>query len=413
MKGILLYIDPASTSALLYILIAVGATLAFALRGFFYKIKNFFLGKGFKASNEFEDIDIVFYSEGKQYWSVFMPIIQALEKKKLPCVYLSSDNEDPGLKYESGFYQSKFIGNLTMTSIYLNRLKAKFVGMTMPQLDVMMIKRSENVQHYAHIMHSPVDVFFYRKFAFDYFDSVFCSGSHQIENIKFLEEKRKIPKKALYKIGLTYYDNMNMDISKLKHKDNNKTRPVVLLAPSWKSDCILNRFGSDFITYLLKDPDYDIIIRPHPQTYISYPEIMPKIEKDFKDEKRIVIDRAPSGIESMMRADVMISDFSGIIWDFAFLFSKPVLILDVPLTLDGFEATELDRNKFWDVNERESIGEIFSEKDIEHISKKVKNLIDNPSKNTIKELRNKSVYNWNYAGEEAANQIISITKDLN
>ena len=74
----LLYIDPASTSALLYIIIALVATLGFALRGFFYKVKNLILGKGFINSNDFEDIDIIFYSEGKQYWHVFSPIIKAI-----------------------------------------------------------------------------------------------------------------------------------------------------------------------------------------------------------------------------------------------------------------------------------------------------------------------------------------------
>jgi len=49
----ILYIDPASTSALLYIIIALAASIAFALRGFFYKTKNLILGKGFKANNEF------------------------------------------------------------------------------------------------------------------------------------------------------------------------------------------------------------------------------------------------------------------------------------------------------------------------------------------------------------------------
>jgi len=134
MTRILLYIDPASTSALLYIIIAIAATIGFALRGFFYKMKNLFLGKGFVSTNDFEDIDIIFYSEGKQYWHIFSPIIKALEKRNIECAYITSDENDPGLKYESTYLQSKYIGNLTMTSVYLNKLKAKFVGMTTPQI---------------------------------------------------------------------------------------------------------------------------------------------------------------------------------------------------------------------------------------------------------------------------------------
>ena len=189
MTPILLYIDPASTSALLYILIALIATLAYTLRGYFYRVKNFITGKGFSIKQEFEGTDILFYSEGKQYWAVFKPIIQALEKRNIPCAYLTSDKDDPGLNYKSELYGSKFIGNLTMTSVYLKRIQAKFVGMTTPQLDVMMIRRSKKVDHYCHIVHAPIDIFTYRKFAFDYFDSVMCSGYHQIEGIKKLEEK--------------------------------------------------------------------------------------------------------------------------------------------------------------------------------------------------------------------------------
>ena len=77
------------------------------------------LGKGFIKSNDFENTDIIFYSEGKQYWSVFLPVIKALEKKNTRCAYLTSDKDDPGLEYQSEHYDSKFIGNLTMTSVYL------------------------------------------------------------------------------------------------------------------------------------------------------------------------------------------------------------------------------------------------------------------------------------------------------
>jgi len=67
MNFIPLYIDPASSSALFYIIIALAVTIVFSLRGFFYKVKNMIVGKGFVASKDFEGTDIIFYSEGKQY----------------------------------------------------------------------------------------------------------------------------------------------------------------------------------------------------------------------------------------------------------------------------------------------------------------------------------------------------------
>lgn len=406
-----LYIDPASTSALLYIIIALVATLAFALRGFFYKIKNLILGKGFVNSNDFEHIDIIFYSEGKQYWSVFLPIIQALGKKGVSCAYITSDKDDPGLEYKAETYECKFIGNLTMTSVYLNKLKAKFVGMTMPQLDVMMIRRSKNVQHYGHIVHAPIDVFTYRKFAFDYFDSVFCSGPHQIEGIKKLEEKRGTAKKLLLETGLTYYDVMVNEVK--SNGAPKKNNPIVLVAPTWKEYSILNRFGVGFFDNLLKDSSYDIILRPHPQSYVSFPKIMDEIEEQFKDEPRLTIDRNPLATESMAKADLMIGDLSGVFWDFAFLFSKPLLLLKTEFeTIEGFEGSELDY-EMWEMRERPRLGKIFDENDIENINVITTNLLQNPPSMQLEELKTQSVYNFGNAGEVAANQILSIIENTN
>lgn len=406
----ILYIDPASTSALLYIIVALVATIVFTLRGFFYKLKNLVMGKGFSAGNDFKDTDIIFYSEGKQYWSVFSPIIKALEKKKVPCAYLTSDKNDPGLSYQSDYYKSKFIGNLAMTSVYLNKLKAKFVGMTTPQLDVMMIRRSKKVQHYAHIVHAPIDVFTYRKFAFDYFDSVFCSGPHQIKGIKKLEEKRGTQKKKLLETGLTYYDSMLEEINHLpKPEVKNK---VILVAPTWKEYSLLNRLGIPFFEKLLSNSTYDVILRPHPQSYTSFPELMRKIEAHFQDEPRIIIDRNPLATESMMKADLMISDLSGVFWDFAFLYAKPVLLLKTQFdTIEGFEGSELDY-QMWEMRERSRLGKEFDENDVDNISDIVNNLLQNPPKPELEALKNESVFNFGKTGETAANQIIEILNTL-
>jgi hypothetical protein len=410
MRFLPLYIDPASTSALVYIIIALVTTIIFSLRGFFYKVKNMVLGKGFVANKDFAGIDIIFYSEGKQYWPVFSPVIDALEKKQLACAYVSSDKDDPGLLHQSEYFSARFIGNLSMTSVYLKKLRTKFVGMTTPQLDVMMIRRSKHVQHYAHIVHAPIDVFTYRKFAFDYFDSVFCSGPHQIEGIKKLESKRGTPEKLLLETGLTYYDAMLEEIKQLSGAVN--TKPTVLVAPTWKDYSILNRLGIPFFESLLRSHLYDIILRPHPQSYISYPRIIQSIEERFKDEPRLVIDRNPLATESMMKANLMISDLSGVIWDFAFLYSKPVLLLKTEFdNIKGFEGSELDY-EMWEMRERHRLGKIFDVDDIENISEIVEDLLNNPPRNQLDNLKNESVFNFGRAGEVAANQIIEILDSL-
>jgi hypothetical protein len=297
-----------------------------------------------------------------------------------------------------------------MTSVYLKKLRAKFVGMTTPQLDVMMIRRSKHVQHYAHIVHAPIDVFTYRKFAFDYFDSVFCSGPHQIEGIKKLESKRGTPKKLLLETGLTYYDAMLEEIKKFPRFKSLK--PIVLVAPTWKDYSLINRFGISFFESLLRSDHYDVILRPHPQSYISYPKIIQRIEDRFKDEPRLIIDRNPLATESMMKANLMISDLSGVIWDFAFLYSKPVLLLKTESdSIKGFEGSELDY-EMWEMRERQRLGKIFDVDDIDNISQIVNDLLKNPSGIQLDKLKNESVFNFGRAGEVAANQIIGIIDSL-
>ena len=83
---ILSYIDPTTTSTLLYVIIGVSATIGYACRGFFYKAKDFFLSS--KARNDRLEDDLVFYSEGRQYWPVFEPVLKALDEKDyvvIPC----------------------------------------------------------------------------------------------------------------------------------------------------------------------------------------------------------------------------------------------------------------------------------------------------------------------------------------
>src|SRR5690606_26155606 len=162
----------------------------------------------------------------------------------------TSDKQDPGLNSGLKNVTSKYLGNINFSAAYLAQLEADFVGMTTPQLDVLTIKRSKKVKHYGHILHAPVDVFTYRKFAFDYFDSVFCSGPHQIKSIRFLEEKRNTPKKELYEVGCTYYDLMLENLSRLSEEE--KKRPTVLVAPTWKEYSLLHKYGPQFFRTLLK-----------------------------------------------------------------------------------------------------------------------------------------------------------------
>ena len=93
------YLDPGSGSMLLYFLMAVFASIVYYFKGFVYKFKSLFSNsKADKRLIDLEDIEILFHSEGGQYWNVFKPIIDELEQKKVRSAYYTGKNDDPGLQ---------------------------------------------------------------------------------------------------------------------------------------------------------------------------------------------------------------------------------------------------------------------------------------------------------------------------
>lgn len=403
------YIDPMSGSAILYVVFGLIATLFFALKGFFYKFKNLLSGRGFVQNESLQGHDIIFYSEGKQYWRVFNTVIESLNNSGVTTAYLTSDKEDNGLNYQNDLNKSLYLGNSTASFIYLNNLNAKVVAMTTPQLDILTLKKSKHVKHYAHIVHAPTDIHTYRKFAFDYFDSIFCSGPHQKRSLRRLEEKRGIKVKELYDVGLTYYDTM------LKELENIEVNPVdkktILVAPTWQPFNIINRFGAKPLKLLL-DSEYKVILRPHPQTFVSFPEVVKEIEKEIGSHPDFTIDRKPSGIESMSRSDLMISDLSGVIFDYMFLFDKPYVVLNASFNGGGMEGSELP-GEFWDLDIINKVSKVIKEEEIEQLGTIVEKELNKPNSEDISAIKNDSLYNLGNSGEVAAKHLKEILDRVN
>ena len=178
------YIDPASGSMLFYFLIGLFATLVYSIKNLFIEIRLLICRMTTKSKVKIEEKkNIVFYSEGGHYWQTFKPVIEALSNMGIVCTYYTSDSKDDGLKYQASTVDTLFIGDDQFSLMSLNYLKARILVMTTPQLDVMFLKRSKDVDYFVHLLHSPIDVFKYRPFAFDFFDCIMCSGQYQMQKV--------------------------------------------------------------------------------------------------------------------------------------------------------------------------------------------------------------------------------------
>lgn len=395
------YLDPASGSAILYIILAAITSLIFYSKTIFIILYSK-LYRLLKKEDP-KSYDFVIYSEGKQYWTTFKPLIEEFEKNKQEVLYTTSSQDDPIFNFKSDFIHSKYIGSEVFASSYLNYLRTKVLITTTPQLNIFNLKKSKYVNHYTHIVHAPVDVHTYRKFAFDYYDSVMCSGAHQIKSIRSLESFRNMPQKDLYETGLLYYDNQKELPRDLSDKK------TILIAPTWKEYSLLNTCGEVLITELLKN--FNVILRPHPQTYKSFPEVISNIENNFLHKENFEIDTNKSGLEVMQKASLMISDLSGVVWDFIFLHEKPVVLFETPDDLKGFEDTEI-KHESWEKDLIKKELKTFNELDIHKIEKIIINSRDNWNKEHFRDVKHQSMFNFQNAAPIAYKNLIQIKNHI-
>ncbi len=336
----LFYIDPGTGSMLFSIVITLVTMLYFMLKAAAIKIK-FILSGGRAATKSKKRFPLVIYSEGSRYWTVFKPILEACERRGLAVQFYTSSEQDPVFSEKYEHIHAEWIGEGNKAFTKLNFLEADICLMTTPGLDVYQLKRSRGVKYYAHIMHSVDDATGYRLFGLDYFDSVLLSGEYQKSHIRLLEEKRGIQAKDLVVVGCPYLDVLQEKIASLPKKDD--TNFTVLVAPSWGKSGILSRYGSELLDPLLAT-GFTVIVRPHPQSFQSEKPMIEALKQRYVTSTNLEWDDRRENLTSLSRADIMISDFSGVIFDYAFLFDRPFLYVN-----NEFDARPYDA---WDVEEQ-------------------------------------------------------------
>ena len=406
------YLDPGTGSMLVSVIIGIIASVYFTLKNIYYGFsRGAVTALGMKWKKK-KPLSIVFYSEGGQYWNTFKPVIAELIHRQIACTYFTQDQTDSGLDVQSPYYSCEFIGIGNKGYFRMNYLHADICVMTTPGLDVLQIKRSTGVRHYVHLVHAPTDMGTYKLFSFDYYDSVFISGPHQKKSLRFLEKLRRTHAKRICAVGCTYYDEMLRDLQHLEKKPSNPSSiPTVLIAPTWGKNGLFHKYGTEIVISLLS-AGYRVMVRPHPQSYISEKEMIQSIEDALKDFDNLVWSREPDGLKAMSQADILLSDLSGIIFDFAFLFFKPVITLQFTIEKRGAESNDLPYEP-WELGVLNIIGKQISKSDIPYIDKIVCDCLKKENHaDTIVNLRNESVMNFGNAASAATDQLIEIAKSL-
>lgn len=369
------YIDPGTGSMLFTVLIGVLGAGVYLFRDAFAKLRVLLTGGGKNKKNQEDRMPFAIFADSKRYWNVFEPVCDEFERRKQTIHYLTASPDDPALKKNYEYVTAEFVGEGNKAFGKLNYLKADVLLSTTPGLDVYQWKRSHDVRWYTHALHAPSDVAMYRMFGVDYYDAVLLSGAYQIDQLRELEQKRKLPAKELLLCGLPSLDVMQ---KRLDAAEPLPEHPVtVLLAPSWGSSSILNRFGGKIIE-ALKKTGYHIIVRPHPQSFVSEKELMDRLMHDFPADEQLEWNRDNDNFEVLRRSDLMISDFSGVIFEYALVFQKPIMYTDTEYDKSPYDACWLDE-ELWTFTTLPKIGVKLSPDDLDHMKDSIDTVLKSTS----------------------------------
>ena len=107
--------------------------------------------------------------------------------------------------------------------------------------------------------------------------------------------------------------------------------------------------------------------------------------------------------------------FSGVLFDYAYLSEKQVLLLNVKNASGGYEAEEMITMACdFDIPASKALAHQLNEEETENIEDTVKYWLANKADNKekIRKFRDENIYNFGKAGAAAAEAIIQIQKNL-
>ena len=360
--------------------------------------------KFFKVVNK----HLVFYSESNGFYKYYKAIIEyLLENTNITIHYITSDYNDKIFELEKQNPQIKayYIGERKLITLMM-KMDADVVVMTMPDLENYHIKRSylrKDIE-YIFIPHSMDSLNMTMRYkSMDAYDTVYVTGKDQRAEAEATNVKHNLKNRKIVDWGYSLLDEMIEDYEKNHKESKEKT---VLIAPSWQKDNIID-LCLDEILNKLRGHDYKVIVRPHPQHVRHMKEKFEILKDQYKNDKTIEIQTDFSSNNTVFDADLMITDWSGICYEYAFTTKKPVLFINSPMKImnPNYKEIDVEPINIWC---RNKIGRELELNELDTIDKEVESMLKSSKeyKKKITDITNEYVYNLGHSGEVGAEYII-------
>ena len=140
--------------------------------------------------------------------------------------------------------------------------------------------------------------------------------------------------------------------------------------------------------------------------------MLDKLMAEFPESDRLKWNFDNDNYEALKKSDIMISDFSGVIFDFTLVYDKPVIYADTEFDKSPYDAWWLDE-PLWTFTALPRIGAELREDNIESISEIIEDCLHDPKYSANRaEVRKETWENYGKGAEIAADYIIEKYNDL-
>lgn len=357
---------------------------------------------------------IVFYSEGSGFYKYFKGAIDyLLANSDVNIHYITNDPNDRifALVEQQPRIKPYYIGQKRSITLMM-KVDADVVVSTLEDLDNYYIKRSyvRKDTEYVFMPHHMTSMHLTpSKQAYDHYDTVLCVGPHQVAELRREEQLYQLPAKNLAECG---YDLLDDDVAAMaaRRAAGKKTneRPVVIVAPSWQEDNLLDSCADELLSQLL-GRGWKVIVRPHPEYTKRYrPRWMALIERySHVPESDLYFERDFSSNDTVFTSDVLITDWSSVFCEFSFSTLRPSVFINTPMKVGNPDWRELGIEPT-DISLRNKVGRSFDPADLSGLGDAVAEMIAHPNawSEKVSAVRDEMIFNLGHAAEVAGEYLL-------
>ena len=357
---------------------------------------------------------VVFYSEGSGFYKYFRGAIEYLLMNSNATIhYVTNDPNDQVFEITKKYPRISpyYIGEKRAITLMM-KMDADIVVTTLGDLDNFYIKRSyvrkdiEYVYMFHHMTSLPLTS---TKGEYEHYDTLMCVGPHQIAEDKRMEEYYGTAEKRHVETGYDLLDRNIADYQKLVEEGKaHNERPIVLIAPSWQEDNILDSCFDDMLKGLLGH-GWKVVVRPHPEYTKRYRPRWEALQARYADvpENELYFEKDFSSNTTIFTSDILVTDWSSVFCEFSFSTLKPCIFVDTPMKVNNPEWEKITTEPT-DITLRNRVGVSFAPENAEQIGETVERMLESQPEwaEKIKQVRSELIFNIGHGAEAAGEYLL-------